>query len=71
MEEKMIKQHSITNVQLELLKIYSTDIPDNELFEVKNMLAKFFAEKAIKAANKIWDEKNLTNNDMNKWLNEE
>jgi len=67
----MVEQHSITNVQLELLKIYSRDIPDDELFEVKNMLAKYFAGKAVKAANKVWDEKNLTNDDMNEWLDEE
>ena len=69
-ETKMVKQHPMTNVQLELLKIYSTDIPDDELFEMKNMLAKFFANKAIKAANNVWDEKNLTNDVMNEWLDE-
>ena len=71
METKMVEQHSMTNVQLELLKIYSTDISDDELFEMKNILAKFFADKAITAANRVWDEKKLTNNDMNEWLDGE
>jgi len=61
----------MSNVQLELLKIYSADIPNEELIELKNVLAGFFAEKAIKSADRIWDEKGLTNDDMDAWLNEQ
>ncbi|HOV12745.1 MAG TPA: hypothetical protein PK771_00505 [Spirochaetota bacterium] len=62
---------TMSNVQLELLKIYSADIPNEELIELKNVLAGFFAEKAIKSADRIWDEKGLTNDDMDAWLNEQ
>lgn len=32
------------------------------------MLAQFYADKSIKLANQVWDEKGLTDEDMDKWL---
>ena len=59
----------LTNIQVELLKLYSTDISEHELLELKDILAKFYAQKSIKYANKAWKEKDLTNKDMDDWLN--
>ncbi len=61
----------LTNVQLELLKLFSTDLPEEDLKELKLMLAQFFAGRSIKLADKIWDEKGLSNEDMDDWLNAE
>jgi len=69
MQELAINQN-FSNIQLELLKLYSTDVKENELLDIKNYLAKYFAEKAINEANVIWDAKNLDNDTMDKWLNE-
>lgn len=60
----------LSNVQMELIKLYSTSLSDKDLLELKDVLAKYFAEKAISKANEIWDQKGLTNDDMDKWLNE-
>jgi hypothetical protein len=60
----------LTNLQLELLKLYSTNLDQKDLVEIKRMLAHYFAQRAIKEADKIWEEKGLTNEDMEKWLNE-
>ncbi len=48
-----------TNLQLELLKIFSYKIDDRDLLEIKRMLGKYFADKASDLADKIWDEKQL------------
>ncbi len=61
----------LTNVQLELLKLYSTNLSENDLKELKDQLAQFYAKKSIDLANKAWNEKGLTNEDMDKWLNED
>lgn len=61
----------LTNLQLELLKVFSYQLPEEELLEVKQVLATFFAERLKKRASKIWKEKKYTQNDMNKWLNDE
>lgn len=60
----------LSNLQLELLKLYSTNLSQDELLDLKRVLAKYFAQRAIHGADKIWEEKGLSNEDMNKWLNE-
>ena len=61
----------LSNVQLEILKLYSTDLSFSELLEFKQELANFFAKKAIQDADRIWEQKGLTNDCMDTWLNEE
>lgn len=60
----------LSNVQQEILKLYATELLENELSELKIQLARFYAQKAIQAADKIWDEKGYSAADMDKWLNE-
>ncbi len=60
----------LSNVQVELLKLYSTDLSDKDIKELKNILAAFYADKATGKANAVWDEKGLSKADMEKWLNE-
>ena len=59
----------LTNLQLELMKLYSTNLSDNDLNDLKDILATFYAGKAITQANEIWDKKGLTDADMESWLN--
>ncbi|MEI7502608.1 MAG: hypothetical protein WCJ61_04945 [Paludibacter sp.] len=61
----------LSNVQVELLKIYSTNISESEMKELKNLLAQFYAQKSIEYANKSWKDKNLSNDIMDEWLNED
>jgi hypothetical protein len=61
----------LSNVQMELLKLYATNLPESDLYELKAMLAKFYANRSIRLADKIWDERGLTNQDMKQWLNED
>lgn len=65
------KINKLSNVQQELLKIYSTNIPDNELIKLKRLLADFFAKELVTDATNFWKEKNLTDEDMDRWLNDE
>ena len=67
----MSAAHPLSNLQQELLKLYSSDIPEVDLLHIKRYLAKYFAFKAIGEADRIWDEKGYTNDTMNQWLNEE
>ena len=65
------RNNSLSNIQLELLKLYSTDIKEEELLEIKSYIADFFSKKAVQEADKLWDENSLTNEDMDSWLNEQ
>jgi len=64
-----VLNYPLTNVQIELLKLFNTNLSDKELIELKELLSAFYADKAIAHADKIWDEKGLTDQDMEKWLN--
>ena len=59
---------SLSNIQQELLKLYSSNIADTDLLNIKRYLAKYFASKAISEADHIWEEKNSSNETMNEWL---
>jgi hypothetical protein len=60
----------LTNVQIELLKLFQYNLPEKQLTEIKNMLAKYFAKSAGDEMDKLWEEKGWDNNTMNDWANE-
>ena len=66
-----VLNYPLTNIQMELLKLFSTNMSDEEVIELKGVIARFYAEKATAEADRIWDERGLTNEDMDKWLNQE
>ena len=62
--------YPLSNIQVELMKLFSTNLSEKDLIELKDLLSKFYAEKAITKADQIWDVKGLSNEDMEKWLEE-
>jgi hypothetical protein len=66
----IIKSRTLSNVQMELIKLYSTDLEYDDLMEVKKILANHFAQKAINEADNIWDQKGMSADTMENWLNE-
>lgn len=61
--------YPLSNAQLELLKLFANDIPDEELIDLKRLIVKYYAKKLEEKATKIWEEKNWTDEDMDKFLN--
>jgi hypothetical protein len=47
----------LSNVQAELLKLFSVEIPEHYLVELKKVIAKFLLDKARDRADAIWDKK--------------
>jgi predicted metal-binding transcription factor (methanogenesis marker protein 9) len=64
-------QKPMSNIQLELLKVFSTNISDEEVLEIKQILAEYFMNKAINEADKIAKERGYTAETMREWLNDE
>jgi len=60
----------LTNMQLELLKLFQYDLPDKQLAEIKNMLAKYFATSATIEMDKLWDENGWDNETIKDWTKE-
>lgn len=62
----MTENRPLTNLQLELLKVFSLELPEEELLEIKDLLSRHFSEKAMDLADKVWDEKRWTVEDIEK-----
>jgi hypothetical protein len=63
-------EYPLNNAQIELMKLFGTNLSSKDMKDMKQLLSKFFADKAIKAADELWDNKRLSNDDMDKWLDE-
>ena len=67
----MITQiQKLTTLQLEWLKIFSFQPSYEQLMDIKNLLANYFANKATQEIDKLWDENNWDDSTMEQWLGE-
>jgi len=60
----------LTNLQVELLRMFQYDLPENQLLDIKNMLAKYFAETARNEMDKLWGNAGWSDETMQEWANE-
>ncbi len=67
----MTQPVGLTNLQIELLKVFAYTLDDATLLQIRELLAKFFAEKATQRMDEIWQERGYTNETMDNWLQEE
>ena len=66
----MIEAQKLTNVQVELIKMFNRQVPEEQLLEIKNLLAKYFAEVATREMDKLWVENDWSDDTMEEWLEE-
>jgi hypothetical protein len=66
----MIAQPPLTNLQMELLRLYSLRLSDEQLLEVKQVLARHFADRLTSHVDGLWEQTGLTEADMESWLND-
>ena len=57
----------LSNLQLELLNVFSRDVPDEDLRAIKEMLSTYFAQKAAHLADEVWDQESFTEETMSQW----
>lgn len=60
----------MTNLQLELLKLYTRKVSEQDLQSIKQMLAQYFSNKAMDLADKIWEENNWNDEDAERFSND-
>ena len=58
----------LTNLQLELLKLFSNPVSNDELLEIKDLLVQYFANKAMDLADEVWEKKEWNEKDEKKFL---
>jgi len=60
----------LTNLQLELIKMFSFQLNDNQLIEIRDILTEYFATKATNEMDKLWTNSGWSDDTMNNWINE-
>ncbi len=65
-----MENKKLSNIQLELLKIFSFELTEQELLELKEVLVKFFAEKITSGADKIYEKNNWSEAEIENILRE-
>ncbi len=59
----------LSNAQLEILKAFSYELSEEELIEFRAVIAQYFAQRAINAANNSWDEQKWDDDKVDQLLN--
>ena len=62
----MQAQTQFTNLQLELLKVFSRQVSDDDVKAIRKMLVNYFAEKAMNLADQAWEKNGWTEKDTMK-----
>lgn len=60
-----------SNLQQELLKLYSYGMPDEEVKDIEKMLADYFTKKADDEMNRLWKVKRWAQETMEEWQKED
>lgn len=58
----------LNNHQLEILKLFSRELDDKDLLEIKRLIVQYLADKVTHMTDEIWEEKGWTNEDMKRIL---
>lgn len=61
----------LSNLQVELLQLFSQDVSEADLISIKRLLANFFAERASDEMDRLWEARNWSNETMDAWLGHE
>ncbi len=63
-------QAPLSNLQLELVKLFRYELPDEQLLEIRRLLARYFAQKVTDEMSQLWDEKGWSDETNEGWKNE-
>lgn len=57
----------LTNLQLELLQTFSYALPDEQLVEIRQLLAQYFLDKVDTEMDQLWQENSWNENTIEEW----
>ena len=60
----------LTNLQIELLRLYTHQIDDTDLLQIKDLIGQYFAKRLTHLADEAWERNSWTNEDMDGILND-
>lgn len=69
MDTSLIKP-PLSNIQVELLKLFSSSIPEKDLLAIKKLIAGYLLNHARDRADAIWEERGYTDEKLLGIINE-
>lgn len=60
----------LSNLQMELLKLYSYNVSDKELRDIQKILADYFAHKVDQEMDQLWEKNDWNNEIVESWKTE-
>lgn len=60
-----------TNLQKELLEIFRYELPEKQLIDIKKLVQSYMLKNIDKSVDKFINNNNLSETDLNNWLNED
>jgi hypothetical protein len=64
-------QPPLTNLQMELLKLFSRQLPDKDLLAIKDLIAQYLLERSFELADEEWNKRGYTQEEFQKKINGE
>jgi hypothetical protein len=65
--EEIIPSGKFTQAQLEILRMFSKDLPENVWVEIKDLLSKYFMENAVKEMDKLFERNKWGDEKIKEW----
>ena len=66
----MNQARKLSNIQLELLKVFSFDLSEEQLVEIKDLLSTYFADKVTSQMDKLFEDNNWGEEKIEEWSKE-
>ena len=60
----------LSNLQIELLKLYPYSVSENELRDIRKILADYFAQKIDSEMNQLWEKNDWNDQTIESWKSE-
>lgn len=61
-------QSPFTNLQMEMLKLFATNVSEEDLTVIRDMIARYLLERAMDDADRIWDERGYSDEKLQQLL---
>ena len=61
---------AFTHAQLDLLRMFGTNLSDADLVEIKKLVADYLSKKVVQSANQAFEQKGYTDQDVENWKSE-
>lgn len=59
----------LTELQLELVKTFSRPLPEDQVLEIRQLLADYFARKVDEEVDRLFEERGYDERTIDEWLN--